>query len=118
MKMKRPLFLAVSVGVTVLALVIVGGLVQGRAAAQPAPPEGPDQPGRPGIPGGGMGLMMRMMPVPGSLAVTDKYVYVLYGNTLYQFDAEDLTQLNKVTLEVEMPPFPPGMGGGRGGRGG
>jgi len=118
MKTKRTLFLAATAGMVLLGLVLVGWLVQDRAAAQPAPPEGPEQPGRPGVPGGGMGLMMRMMQVPGALAVTDKYVYVLHGNTLYQFDAEDLTQLNKVDLPVEMPLFPPGLGGGPGGRGG
>jgi hypothetical protein len=56
----------------------------------------------------------------GSLVVSGKYVYVLFGNTLYQFSAEDLTELKRVKLEVEMPAFPPpppGPAGEEGGEG-
>jgi hypothetical protein len=71
--------------------------------------------GGPGMGGPGMG---RMMAAPVMVA-TSEYVYILRGNTLYQFSAKDLKQLNKVTLEEE----PAGarsrpMMGGQGGAGG
>ena len=42
-----------------------------------------------------------------ALAVSGEYVYVLHGNTLYQFAAEDLKLVKKVTLEEDRPMGPP-----------
>ena len=63
------------------------------------------RPGGPGMPG-----MNR--PFPGArggaaLAVHGDHVYVLSGNTLYQFAAEDLGLVKKVTLQEERPFGPP-----------
>ena len=83
-------------------------------------------PGGPGGQGGGFpgGGPMGMMRGPGggaSLTATDKYVYVLQGNMLYQYSVEGL----KLTAKVQLPqqqggPGGPGgfPGGGPGGPGG
>ncbi len=89
---------------------------------RPGPPAGPGQrefrfPGL-GRPGGSG--PMPMGPAGGgsvALAAHGDYVYVLRGNTLYQFAAEDLKLLNKVRLEEERPmprPMGPRSGPGRG----
>jgi hypothetical protein len=48
-------------------------------------------------------MMLRM--APAAIAATPDYVYVVRGNTLYQFDAKDLKLLNKATLEEDERPF-------------
>jgi len=40
------------------------------------------------------------------MAAQGEYVYVVRGNTLYQFQVKGLTLVKKVTLEEE-PPFAP-----------
>ena len=64
----------------------------------------------PGMGGPGMmGMMPGMMrPDTPVMVATAEYVYVLRGNTLYQFSARDLKQLNKVMLEDERPGMRPG----------
>ena len=42
-----------------------------------------------------------------AICATNDYVYVLSGNTLYQFNAADLKLVNKTTIERE-PRFQPG----------
>jgi hypothetical protein len=103
MQTKRTMLLAAFLGVALLGLMIMGWLAQELAVAQPPPGGGP----RFGPPPG---------PPPMSLAVNDRYVYVLQGPTLYQLDAKDLKEINKVTLEVEKPPLGPGNPGGPGGQ--
>jgi hypothetical protein len=59
-----------------------------------------------GGPGMGMGMPgMGRMGEPPVMVATADYVYVLRGNTLYQFSAKDLTQLHKVTLADENTPM-------------
>jgi hypothetical protein len=72
------------------------------------------RPGGQGQGGGGFpgGPMMGMGGGGGSLTATDRYVYVLRGNTLYQFSADGL-QL-KARAELPQPPRPGGNGGGFG----
>ena len=84
------------------------------AKAQDRPPMGPGQGmGGPGMGGPGMGGpggpggmggpgMMRMGPPP-TLTATDKYVYVLRGETLYQFSADGLKLLAKSELPRPEP---------------
>lgn len=76
--------------------------------------------GMPGMGGPGMMGMMPGMGRPGQAPVmvaTAEYVYILRGNTLFQFSAKELKLLNKVTLEEEMPGMRPGgrPGGMQGG---
>ncbi len=81
---------------------------------QPPMPGQPFQPGQPPMPGG---PFPPMMPMPGpSVAIhaTSDYVYVVRGNTLFQFDARDLKLLKRVELEERRPHpgalRPPGAG--------
>lgn len=76
------------------------------------------QPGRQGGPpggwGGGQGPMQgQMMMRPGmmdsggvAIAVTSEYIYVVKGNTLYQFNARTLKQTNSVQLAQQPQPMP------------
>lgn len=102
-----------------------------HAFAQPAPPRQPQaQPmGPPGAPPLAPGMLgpqfgMPMPPMfqqPVAICAKDRYIYVVRGNTLYQFTAKELKLLKKVTLELApMPPGPPpaplGQTGGVGGQ--
>lgn len=80
---------------------------------QPPFPGGPGQPPFQGGPGGGrpfggppMGGMMGGGP-GAAITATDKYVYVLRGNWLYQFTADGLKQTAKAELPRPEPPRPP-----------
>lgn len=81
------------------------------------PPQGggfPGGPGGGGFPGGGFpgGPMMGMGGGGGAaITATDKYVYVLRGNTLYQFAAEGLKMLGKAELPQQQRPRPDAGGG-------
>lgn len=75
------------------------------------------QPGMQGMPGGMMGGMPGMMmpgmpgmmqPPSASIAVADGYVYVVQGNTLYQYNAKTLKLANKTNIAT----MPEGMRGG------
>lgn len=68
--------------------------------------EGRDNRGgmRPGMMGGPLQMLQNMGV---GIFANEKYVYVVKGNTLYQFKAEDLTLVNKATLEEAVPPAPP-----------
>ena len=68
---------------------------EGSGGFQPGGP-GPGGPARSGLFGGGSAAM----------AAQGEYVYVVRGNTLYQFQVKGLTLVKKVTLEEE-PPFAP-----------
>lgn len=71
------------------ALIATAQAQQQDRPGQPPPPGG-------GFPGGGrFGGGMMMMPV---MTATDKYVYILRGNTLYQFDAGSLTLVKQADL--------------------
>jgi hypothetical protein len=67
--------------------------------------------------GGGMdwGQMMRGMGgmQPASIFATGEFLFIVRGNTLYQYDVKTLKQVNKVQLETEQPQW----GGGQGGQG-
>jgi len=75
-------------------------------------PGGPGQGGFPGGPGGqgGMRPMMGMMGAPASLVATDKYVFVLRGDTLMQFTTDGLKLVGKTTLPRDERPRPGGEG--------
>jgi len=100
MKTKRTVFLAASLGVALLGLAIMGWMAPDPAVAQAGrgggpgfgPPPGGGPPGPPSL----------------SLAVNDQYIYVLQGPILYQLDAKNLEEINRVVLEIERPPGPPG----------
>ena len=100
-----------------------GGQGQGGFGGQGGGfPGGGGQGGFPGGQGGpgGFGGPMGMMRGPGggaSLTATDKYVYVLQGNMLYQYSVDGL----KLTAKVQLPQQqggPGGPGGFPGGPGG
>jgi len=88
---------------------------------QPAP----GQPGQPGQQGRQQQMnaermrQMWMMQQRGNatpaIAVADGYVFVVFGNTLYQFTVDGLNEVAKATLGPQMPQRV--MRGGRGGRG-
>ena len=59
------------------------------------------------------GGMMAMQPP--ALVVADKYVYVVFAGTLFQYSVEGLQLVASAPL---MPRGQGGQGGGRGGRGG
>ena len=100
----------------VAALAAAGCFWMASAQAQDRPPMGQG----PGMGGPGMGMsgpgmggpggvagpgMMRMGPPP-ILTATDKYVYVLRGETLYQFSADGLKLLAKSELPRPEPRDP------------
>jgi|GEM_PF-3573020 len=96
--------------IAVLAVVIALAAAQGHKAMAQVPPGmsdmAPPAPrNMPQPPGGGPG-MPGMMGMMGSAAVAanTKYVYVLVGNTLYQFNAETLRQVGKVSIERTAAP--------------
>lgn len=82
---------------------------QGEPGQRPPqfPPDGPGgfQPGWSG-PGGFGRFGMAGGGGPAALAVQGDYVYVVRGNTLFQFQVNGLKLVKKVTLEEE-PPFAP-----------
>jgi hypothetical protein len=51
---------------------------------------------------------------PAAICATADFVYVVRGNTLYQFEAKELQLVKKVMLEEERPFPPPGRPGGEG----
>lgn len=88
----------------VLALLMTGTVLLTRSVAQAPPdqmgPGGPAGPGGPGMMGPPPG-MMGMMGMGGGgtvLAATDKFVYVVRGDTLYQFDADRLALVKQATI--------------------
>lgn len=91
-----------------------GGQGQGGFPGRPGGQGGfPGGPGGGGFPGGppmgGMG-MMGMGGGGATMTATDKYVYVLRGNTLYQFAAEGLKLLGKAELPQPQRPQRPDGG--------
>lgn len=90
------------------------------ASGQPEPPrEGQrERGGRPQFPPDrGEGFPPRgafMGGGPAALAVQGDYVYVVRGNTLYQFEVKGLTLAKKVTLEEEPSMAPQGRPRGEG----
>jgi len=83
-------------------------------------PGGQGGPGGGGFPGGQGGGMMRGMMGGGMQPVvtaTERYVYVLRGDTLFQYSAEGLKLVAKATLPQDENRQRPG-GGGFGGPGG
>jgi hypothetical protein len=66
--------------------------------------------------GGGMdwGAMMRGMGAmqPASIFATGEFLFIVRGNTLYQYDVKTLKQINKVQLETDLPQWGGGQGGG------
>ena len=69
---------------------------QGQMGPGQMGPGGPMGPNQMGPGGGGMGMMGRSNSV--AIAATTEYVYVVQGNTLYQFSAKTLKQVNKAEL--------------------
>jgi len=95
-------------GIVAAVLLAIGALAISQALAQPA---------RQGQQRQGQARMFMPMMSGGAVAANDKYVYVLWMGTLYQFDASTLKQLNTVELpRPQMPAF--GPGGGQFGPGG
>ncbi|NUQ00175.1 MAG: hypothetical protein HUU35_10010 [Armatimonadetes bacterium] len=81
----------------------------GRAVAQPDP-IAPNQPNQQNRNRDGMRPPMGMWQT--QMVATDDFVYILRGNTLYQYDTTELKLRNKATLE--MPEMPPGGPRGQG----
>jgi hypothetical protein len=127
--MKRATFWSGALAGVIVAL--SGMYVMERAQAQdgqggfPRPGgQGGGFPGRPGgggqggFPGGGGGFpggppMMGMGGGGATMTATERYVYVLRGNTLYQFSAEGLKLLGKAELpQPTRQPRPEGGGFG------
>ena len=77
-------------------------MASAQAQDRPPTPQGPAMGGPGGMAGPGM---MRMGPPP-ILTATDKYVYVLRGETLYQFSADGLRLLAKSELPRPEPREP------------
>lgn len=97
---------------TAAAGMLAGMLLVPRGSLTAQGQQGPPAAGRPGAGPMGQGQMppgMMMRMAPAAIAATDNHVYVLRGNTLYQFSARDLGEPKKVTLEE--PEMMPGMGG-------
>jgi hypothetical protein len=89
-----------------VALAVACSLAQAQDRPPP-PPGGPGmaEHGKPGMGGPGMrdhGMMMHMMSRP-TMTATDKYVYILRGDTLYQFSADGLKLLGKAELPRPEP---------------
>ncbi len=118
----------ITVGLIVLALVVAASaavlsksdpvVAQAPPGMGEAAPQGPPPPGafggKPAMPMMGMGMgMMGGMP---AIAATNSHVYVVQGNTLYQFSAKTLKQVNKtrVAATAPMPPRYPMEGPGPG----
>lgn len=103
--MSRPL---TSMLLTVLMIVVAASL----SLAQAGPPAGGPQPGEGWQGRPPTGIQAQATPV--MLLAPDKYLYVIYGGVLFQFDANDLKLLNQTRL---MPMGERGVRPGEGGRG-
>ncbi|MCS7252961.1 MAG: hypothetical protein RMK18_04855 [Armatimonadota bacterium] len=111
--------------VTLIALPLVACLIAVCLRASTAQPPQQDQPQirqqvqqpgafqrgeqqqREGPRGFDRGAFQRMMfraALPVAIYANEKYVYVVRGNVLYQFDAETLQLKNRVILEDIVPP--------------
>lgn len=109
------MFVGLLVFILAVAAVTVIIVAINPAAAQ-APPQGPPpgnqmggmQPMMQGGMGGMGGGMQPMMPggmcVMNAIAVSGEYVYVVRGNTLYQFSAKTLKPVNKTPIEEMKAP--------------
>ena len=93
-----------------MAVVVAAGLwMQAALAQQDRPPmgQGPGMGGHgmhgPGMGGHGMGPGMMHMGPPAILEATDKYVYVLRGDTLFQYSADGLKLLARAELPRPEP---------------
>ena len=93
---------------------VVGALISAAclaqfAQAQDRPPmgQGPGMGGSgmhgSGMSGHGMGPMCIMLGPPAILEATDKYVYVLRGDTLFQYSADGLKLLARAELPRPEP---------------
>ena len=107
LKSKRAKVLVVMLAAALVVSASVAVLSQGNPPMPQGPggqmgpgQMGPNQPG--GFGGGGrMGMGMPMMGGGTSaIAATAEYVYVVQGNTLYQFSAKTLKQVNKAELSA------------------
>ena len=92
------------IGVVIAVAFTIGAFVS-KAIGQP--PEGDAPQGAPmplDRPTMARMLMRRMMmrAAPVAICATEKYVYVVRGNVLYQFTAEELELKKRVVLEDEM----------------
>lgn len=96
----------------ILAVGLICGI--GRAMAQD-PGEAPNQPNQ-------QDRRDAMRPPMGmwqtQMVATDEFVYILRGNTLYQYDTAELKLRNKATLEMPEMPAGGGRPGGQRGQGG
>ncbi len=107
------------VSVACVAVLLVGVSV-GNCQAPPGAGAGPVGPGAGGPPGPGMGMppmgpegmrmMMRGQQVP-AIAVADGFVFVVYGDMLYQFTVDGLREVARARLTG-----PEGQRGDRAGR--
>ena len=76
------------------------------------------RPGQTPFPLGQGGGMMRMGGSSSSVAASGNYVYVVSGNTLYQFSVDGLKLVAKTTLPTASRGESGGQGAGRGEGGG
>jgi hypothetical protein len=82
---------------TVAVLVVAGSMCLAQGGMPAGPPAEGTQPGGAGWQGRAMGGV-QTTPAPVMLLAPDKYLYVIYGSVLYQFDANDLTLINQTQL--------------------
>jgi hypothetical protein len=93
--------------ISTLALAVACSFAQ--AQDRPPPPMGGPgmaEHGKPGMGGPGMrdhGMMMMHMMSRPTMTATDKHVYILRGDTLYQFSADGLKLLGKAELPRPEP---------------
>ncbi len=126
--MKQSSVVVKGIGVFVVAGLVLGAMVrfqsvQAQDRRDPAveqfqpPPGPPGAPGFPGVPGApgfgqpGAPMGRPMMGGGAAIAVAGESVYVVQGNSLYKFNADDLRLIKRVTLEAGPPPGRPGVEG-------
>lgn len=97
---------ALGVIATFATIVFAQGL--GGVQVPGGPGEGPRQ---------GLGQMMRTGGGSGSVAASEKYVYVLQGGTLYQYSADGLRVTGQTRVPTNNNAGEGGRGEGGGGRG-
>lgn len=76
--------------------ILIAGLWQATSAQQPPPP--PPGPAPQATPPGALAARLALGQV--AIAANDEFVYVVRGNTLYQFSARNLEMVKSVQLPI------------------
>lgn len=115
MLIARPRLVILALALVALGCLAFGLLQSGKASAQLPGQAGGQPPGGGQFPPMGPGMQMGPMMGPASIVAAEGYVYVVRGNTLYQFSRDRLEMTAKAQLETPMPPggpMPPQPPGG------